>query len=44
MYAEGEGPRAIAALNDRAAAWNEAQQRAMGSLPAQAAVVETPEV
>ena len=27
MYAEGTGPRAIAALNDRAAAWNEQTQR-----------------
>jgi len=44
MYAEGEGPRAIAALNDRAAAWNEAQQRAMGSLPPEPVVVETPAV
>ena len=42
MYAEGEGPRAIAALNDRAAAWNEAQQRAMGSLPPEPVAVETP--
>ena len=33
MYAEGAGPRAIAELNDRAQAWNEAAQRAMGSLP-----------
>ncbi|QXH51580.1 1-acyl-sn-glycerol-3-phosphate acyltransferase [Pseudomonas fakonensis] len=33
MYAEGSGPRAIAELNDRAQAWNEATQRAMGSLP-----------
>ncbi len=33
MYANGTGPRAIAELNDRAAAWNEATQRAMGSLP-----------
>jgi 1-acyl-sn-glycerol-3-phosphate acyltransferase len=44
MYAEGEGPRAIAALNDRAAAWNEAQQRAMGSLPPKPVVVDTPVV
>ncbi|MEG0859498.1 MAG: lysophospholipid acyltransferase family protein [Pseudomonas sp.] len=36
MYAEGTGPRAIAELNDRAAAWNEQAQRDMGSLPAQA--------
>jgi 1-acyl-sn-glycerol-3-phosphate acyltransferase len=42
MYAEGEGPRAIAALNDRAQAWNEAQQRAMGSLPPEPVVVDTP--
>jgi 1-acyl-sn-glycerol-3-phosphate acyltransferase len=33
MYANGTGPRAIAELNDRAAAWNEATQRALGSLP-----------
>ncbi|NQD75388.1 1-acyl-sn-glycerol-3-phosphate acyltransferase, partial [Pseudomonas sp. CrR7] len=33
MYANGTGPRAIAELNDRAAAWNEATQRSMGSLP-----------
>lgn len=33
MYAVGTGPRAIADLNDRAQAWNEATQRAMGSLP-----------
>ncbi|MBD8492113.1 1-acyl-sn-glycerol-3-phosphate acyltransferase [Pseudomonas syringae] len=31
MFAEGTGPRAIAALNDRVQAWNEATQRAMGS-------------
>lgn len=31
MYAEGTGPRAIAALNDRVSAWNEATQRALGS-------------
>ncbi|MGH8466905.1 MAG: lysophospholipid acyltransferase family protein, partial [Pseudomonas sp.] len=36
MYAEGTGPRAIAELNDRAAAWNEQTQRDMGSLPAAA--------
>lgn len=36
MYAEGTGPRAIAALNDRAAAWNEHTQRDLGSLPAHA--------
>ncbi|WP_295471981.1 1-acyl-sn-glycerol-3-phosphate acyltransferase [uncultured Pseudomonas sp.] len=34
MYAEGAGPRAIAELNDRAQAWNEATQRAMGSAAA----------
>lgn len=33
MYANGTGPRAIAELNDRAAAWNEATQRRLGSLP-----------
>lgn len=31
MYAEGTGPRAIAALNDRVSAWNEQTQRDMGS-------------
>ena len=31
MYAEGSGPRAIAALNDRVAAWNEETQKALGS-------------
>lgn len=31
MYAEGTGPRAIAALNERVQAWNEDAQRAMGS-------------
>ncbi|MFJ3486652.1 lysophospholipid acyltransferase family protein [Pseudomonas sp. NPDC090202] len=31
MYAEGTGPRAIAALNDRVAAWNEETQKALGS-------------
>ncbi|MHA6198131.1 lysophospholipid acyltransferase family protein [Pseudomonas wadenswilerensis] len=41
MWAEGSGPRAIAELNDRAAAWNEKTQREMGSLPAQAASSET---
>lgn len=40
MYPEGTGPRAIAELNDRAQAWNEAAQRAMGSLPP---VAENPE-
>lgn len=33
MYAQGSGPRAIAELNDRVAAWNEQAQRDMGSLP-----------
>lgn len=37
MYAEGSGPRAIAELNDRVAAWNEQAQRDMGSLPPVAA-------
>lgn len=37
MWAEGTGPRAIAELNDRAAAWNEQTQRDMGSLPPVAA-------
>jgi len=40
MYAEGTGPRAIAALNDRAFAWNEQTQRQMGSLPDVPQVVE----
>jgi 1-acyl-sn-glycerol-3-phosphate acyltransferase len=40
MYAEGTGPRAIAALNDRVAAWNEATQRAMGSVVAPASSEE----
>ncbi|EPN45160.1 phospholipid/glycerol acyltransferase [Pseudomonas syringae pv. actinidiae ICMP 19095] len=31
MYAEGTGPRAIAALNERVQTWNEDTQRAMGS-------------
>lgn len=31
MYAEGTGPRAIAALNDRVSAWNEQTQRDLGS-------------
>ncbi len=39
MYADGTGPRAIAELNDRVAAWNEQTQREMGSLP-QAPAVE----
>ncbi|WPP02341.1 lysophospholipid acyltransferase family protein [Pseudomonas sp. HR96] len=38
MYAEGSGPRAIAALNDRYAKWNEDMQRSMGSLPVTAHV------
>jgi len=42
MWAEGSGPRAIAELNDRAAAWNEKTQREMGSLSAQTASSETP--
>ena len=44
MWAEGTGPRAIAELNDRAAAWNEKTQREMGSLPPQQAVSETQSV
>ncbi|MHC6223190.1 lysophospholipid acyltransferase family protein [Pseudomonas sp. X10] len=40
MYAEGSGPRAIAELNDRAAAWITQAQRDMGSLPP--VVVENP--
>ena len=44
MWAEGSGPRAIAELNDRAAAWNEKTQREMGSLPAQPASSETSSV
>ncbi|PVZ10559.1 MULTISPECIES: 1-acyl-sn-glycerol-3-phosphate acyltransferase [unclassified Pseudomonas] len=39
MYAQGKGPRDIAALNDRVQAWNASAQRAMGSLPETA---ETP--
>ncbi|WP_230375407.1 lysophospholipid acyltransferase family protein [Pseudomonas fulva] len=39
MFANGSGPRAIAELNDRVAAWNEATQRALGSL---APVAENP--
>nr|WP_314875325.1 lysophospholipid acyltransferase family protein [uncultured Pseudomonas sp.] len=33
MYAEGSGPRAIAELNNRAEAWNQETQRALGALP-----------
>ncbi|MFD2645961.1 lysophospholipid acyltransferase family protein [Pseudomonas japonica] len=44
MWAEGNGPRAIAELNDRAAVWNEQTQRDMGSLPAQPASSETSSV
>ena len=33
MYAEDKGPRTISDLNERATAWNEAQQRAMSSVP-----------
>lgn len=33
MYAQGSGPRAIAELNDRVAAWNTQVQRELGSLP-----------
>lgn len=44
MYANGTGPRAIAELNDRVAAWNEATQRAMGSLPENPKVEDTPAV
>jgi 1-acyl-sn-glycerol-3-phosphate acyltransferase len=40
MYAEGSGPRAVAELNDRAAAWNEQTQRDMGSLPPLSAAVD----
>jgi 1-acyl-sn-glycerol-3-phosphate acyltransferase len=40
MYAEGTGPRAIAELNDRVAAWNEQTQRDLGSLPPIAAEPE----
>jgi 1-acyl-sn-glycerol-3-phosphate acyltransferase len=36
MYAQGTGPRAIAELNERVAAWNERTQRELGSLPAKA--------
>lgn len=44
MWAEGSGPRAIAELNDRAAAWNEQTQRDLGSLPPQATTSETASV
>jgi len=44
MWAEGSGPRAIAELNDRAAAWNEQTQRDLGSLPAQPASSATSSV
>ena len=44
MYANGTGPRAIAELNDRVAAWNEQTQRALGSLPENPEVVDTPAV
>ncbi|EIK97518.1 phospholipid/glycerol acyltransferase [Pseudomonas sp. M47T1] len=44
MYANGTGPRAIAELNDRVAAWNEQTQRALGSLPENPEVDETPAV
>ncbi|TDV59901.1 1-acyl-sn-glycerol-3-phosphate acyltransferase [Pseudomonas sp. LP_7_YM] len=40
MYAEGSGPRAIAALNDRISAWNTETQKALGS---PAAPAPTPE-
>jgi 1-acyl-sn-glycerol-3-phosphate acyltransferase len=40
MYAEGTGPRAVAALNDRVAAWNEATQKALGSPATPAPVAE----
>jgi len=40
MYAEGTGPRAIAALNDRVAVWNEETQKALGSPVTPAAVPE----
>jgi 1-acyl-sn-glycerol-3-phosphate acyltransferase len=33
MYAQGSGPRAVAELNDRVAAWNTQVQRELGSLP-----------
>lgn len=36
MYATGTGPRAVAELNDRAAAWNQATQEALGSIEADA--------
>lgn len=44
MWAEGSGPRAIAELNDRAAAWNEKTQREMGSLPPLQTASETASV
>jgi len=40
MLADGSGPRAIAALNDKVQAWNEQAQRSMGSLPEHPDVVE----
>lgn len=33
MYAQGVGPRAVAELNDRVAAWNTQVQHELGSLP-----------
>jgi len=42
MYAEGSGPRAIAALNERAFEWVRQTQIEIGALPADAAAVEVP--
>ena len=44
MYAEGTGPRAIAALNERVQAWNEQVQKDMGALPEKPQIVATPPV
>jgi 1-acyl-sn-glycerol-3-phosphate acyltransferase len=41
MQAEGSGPRAIAALNDRAFAWVEQAQREIGALSPDAIAVDT---
>nr|WP_314571359.1 lysophospholipid acyltransferase family protein [uncultured Pseudomonas sp.] len=42
MYAEGTGPRAIAALNERVQTWNEQTQQAMGALPEKPGIAPTP--
>ena len=43
MYAEGEGPRAIAELNERAFAWVSETQQQIGALPATAQPVQDAE-